>query len=187
MERQEGGVFRLRLEAMKQQPTDSDPFKDGVVTCSNTPDKVDVQALLDSVDSSQDGGANELVQFGALRSDAQEKEMEMGFEEPACFCDVFAVNKEVITRNTAVAVYGVAMACGVAASTIFNIDGTIYQLLCGCVVISVVFCAISFICITTTFIKANFFSCFCFKERTCVNLTAAKRLSPLYFGRLENV
>ena len=83
--------------------------------------------------------------------------MEVDFEEPACFCDVFGVNKEVITRNTAVAVYGVAMACGAVALTIFNIDGTTYQLLCGCVVISVVFCAIGFVCITTTFMKANSF------------------------------
>ena len=157
VERQEDGVFLPRLEAMKQQQTDSDPLKDGAVTCANATDKVDVQALLDSVDSSQDGGANELVQFGKLSSNAQEEEMEVDFEEPACFCDVFGVNKEVITRNTAVAVYGVAMACGAVALTIFNIDGTTYQLLCGCVVISVVFCAIGFVCITTTFMKANSF------------------------------
>ena len=162
-ERREDYVFLLKQEALKQQEamnqqqTDSDPFKDGVVTCSNTPDKVDVQAQIDSAESSQDGGANELVQFGELSSDAQEEEMEVDFEVPTCLCGVFGVNKEVITRNTAVAVYGVAMTCGVVALTVLNILGTTYQLLYGCVVISVVLCLVGFICIPTTIMKANFF------------------------------
>ncbi|KAL7698921.1 BT1 family [Lotmaria passim] len=52
VERQEDGVFLLRLEALKQQQTDSDPLKDGAVTCANATDKVDVQAQFGGADSS---------------------------------------------------------------------------------------------------------------------------------------
>jgi folate/biopterin transporter len=156
-ERRDDYLFLLKQEAQKQQETDSEPFKEVIAVYGNAPDNGKVQPQFDCAGSSQDNGANELVQFGELDDEAPGEEMDANFEVPTCLCGIFGVNKEVITRNVSVAVYGVIMACGVIALTILNILGTTHQLLYGCVVISVILCVSGFICIPVTIMKANFF------------------------------
>lgn len=76
---------------------------------------------------------------------------------PTCCCGVWEVNTEVIQRNTVVAAYGLMMTGAVVALTVLTIIGTTYQLLYGCVAISLVLCVVGFLCIPTTIMKANLF------------------------------
>ncbi|KPA73114.1 putative pteridin transporter [Leptomonas pyrrhocoris] len=158
VERREDFVFLLKQEALRQQEMSSESFKDGMVVYGNAPDNVKVQPQFGSEGSSQEGVPNELVQFGELDNETQEEEeMNVDFEVPTCMCGIFGVNQEVILRNASVAVYGVVLTAGAVVLTILNIVGTTYQLLYGCVVISVVLCVTGFLCIPVTIMKANFF------------------------------
>ncbi|KPA73158.1 putative pteridin transporter [Leptomonas pyrrhocoris] len=159
VERREDHMFLLKQEALRQQEMSSESVKDGMVVYGNAPDSEKVLPPFNSAFSFQEDGPNELVQFGELHNEAEEVEeaMDVDFEVPTCMCGIFGVNKEVILRNASVAVYGVVLTAGVIVLTILDIVGTTYQLLYGCVVISVVLCVAGFICIPVTIMKANFF------------------------------
>ncbi|KPA75014.1 putative pteridin transporter [Leptomonas pyrrhocoris] len=158
VERREDFVFLLKQEALKKRETDLEPFNNSKDVPGNAPDNVKVQPQFGSEGSSQEGVPNELVQFGELDNEAEEEEeMNVDFEVPTCMCGIFGVNKEVILRNTSVAMYGAILTMSAIALTILSIVGSTYQLLYGCVVISIVLCSTGFLCIPVTIMKANFY------------------------------
>ncbi|CAC9456280.1 BT1 family protein [Leishmania donovani] len=155
IERKEDYIFLLKQEAQMQE-TDSEPIKEGVGVHDITMGKSKTKPTVLYHEPSLQNSNTELVNFGELDDDVAEYD----FVETRCMCGIFGVNKEIVSRNISVAVYGVIMTAGVIALTVLNIMGTTYQLLYGCVGISVILCATGFLCIPMTIMKANFFGWF---------------------------
>ncbi|KAG5506365.1 hypothetical protein JIQ42_07983 [Leishmania sp. Namibia] len=152
VERKEDYLFLLKQEA-QMEGTDSEPIKEGVVVYDIATDKSKRELAAPYYEPSSQNGGSELVNFNELDDEVVESD----FVTATCMCGIFGVNKEIISRNVSVAVYGVIMTAGVIALTMLNIMGTTQQLLYGCVGISLILCVTGFLCIPMTIMKANFF------------------------------
>nr|CAJ2468272.1 unnamed protein product [Leishmania braziliensis]CAJ2468553.1 unnamed protein product [Leishmania braziliensis] len=152
VERKEDYLFLLKEAQMRG--TDSEPIKEGVLGYDSTTNKS--KSAAPYPESFAQNGGNELVSCVELDHD----EIECDFVATTCMCGIFGVNKEVIFRNVSIAVYGVIMTAGVIALTVLNITGSTYELLYGCIGISLILCVTGFLCIPMTIMKANFFGWF---------------------------
>ncbi|KAK7198315.1 putative pteridine transporter [Novymonas esmeraldas] len=156
IERQEDYLFLMRQDARERAACKSltDATK---AEFMNAPDCEREKPTEPNAGSSSQNDKGELVQCVEMDpEDATEVEY-APLVTKSCMCGIFGVNEEVISRNVSVALYGVILTCGVITLTVLTIVGTTYQLLYGCIVISVILTVCGFICIPVTIMKANFF------------------------------